>query len=141
MKLILAIDFDGTIAKTDYPLIIGLMPHAKEVINKLSEDGHIIIVNSCRANQPAEMMRRFLDDHGILYHHINENSPHRIQTYGSDTRKISADLYIDDHNLGCTIINWLTVYDEIQSYISREKSLQGIQAPEQTGRSEQSNEV
>lgn len=119
MKLIIAIDFDGTIAKTEYPLIIGLMPHAKEVINKLSDEGHIIIVNSCRANQPAEMMRRFLDDHGILYHHINENSPHRIQTYGSDTRKISADIYIDDHNLGCNGIYWPEVYYQIQVEIAK----------------------
>lgn len=119
MKLIIAIDFDGTIAKTDYPIIIGLMPYAKEVINKLSEDGHIIIINSCRANKPAEAMRAFLDEHGILYHHINENSPHQIQTYGSDTRKISADIYIDDHNLGCKGIYWPEVYYQIQMEIAK----------------------
>lgn len=132
MKLVLAIDFDGTVAKTEYPIIICLMPHAKEVINKLSAEGHTIIINSCRANEPAEMMKNFLDEHGINYHHINENSPHRIQTYGSDTRKISADLYIDDHNLGCNSINWLAVYDEIQTYILQTKSLQETPAPVMT---------
>jgi len=122
MTLILAIDFDGTIAHTDYPIIIGLKPYAKEVINKLYNEGHIIIINSCRANQPAEMMKSFLDDHGLLYHLINENSPHRIQTYGGDTRKISADLYIDDRNIGCDDINWLVVYEQIQSYNKKVKA-------------------
>jgi trehalose-6-phosphatase len=122
-KLTLAIDFDGTIAHTEYPIIIALKPQAKEVINKLYDEGHIIIINSCRVNQYAAMMKNFLDDHGLLYHLINENSPHRIQTYGSDTRKISADLYIDDHNIGCEDINWLVVYEQIQSYIKKVKIL------------------
>jgi uncharacterized HAD superfamily protein len=122
MKLIIAIDFDNTIAKTEYPLIIALMPHAKEVINKLAEEGHTIIVHSCRASKPAEDMKVFLDCHGIHYHHINENDPNRIKIYGFDTRKISADVYIDDHNIGCRGINWLVVYDEIQAYLNQEKT-------------------
>jgi hypothetical protein len=122
MKLIIAIDFDGTIAETDFPVIIALRPHAAAVINKLAADGHTIIVHSCRAGKPAEDMKVFLDTHRIQYHYINENSPDRIKIYGYDTRKISADIYIDDHNIGCRGINWLVVYDEIQAYLNQEKT-------------------
>lgn len=119
MKLIIAIDFDGTIAETDFPTIIALRPHAAAVINKLAADGHTIIVHSCRANKPAQDMKAFLDTHGIRYHHINENSPDRIKIYGYDTRKISADIYIDDHNLGCNGIYWPEVYYQIQMEIAK----------------------
>ena len=121
MKLVLAIDFDGTIAQTEFPLIIGLMPHAKEVLTTLHDEGHIIVINSCRINKPAEMMQQFLDEHGIPYHHINENPPHRTKMYDGDSRKISADIYIDDHNLGCKMIYWPEVYEQIQSYVGKEE--------------------
>ncbi len=136
MTLVLAIDFDGTIADTDYPKIHGLKDNAKEKINALYAEGHTIIIHSCRVNQPAEMMKAFLDEQGILYHYINENAPDRIQTYGSDTRKISADLYIDDHNIGCTDINWLVIYDEVQIYLNRLESLQEIPTSTQNDQAE-----
>jgi len=118
-NMILAIDFDGTIAETEYPKINGLKDNAKEKINALYAEGHTIIIYSCRINQPAEMMKAFLDEQGILYHYINENLPQRTQIYGGDSRKISADLYIDDHNIGCEDINWLVVYEQIQSYVKK----------------------
>lgn len=113
-KHTIAIDFDGTIAETDFPHILALKPNAKEVINTLHEEGHCIIINTCRINKPLEMMKNYLTEKGIQYDYINENNPERIQKYGGDTRKISADYYLDDRNYPPTEINWKEFYNYIK---------------------------
>ena len=42
--MIIAIDFDGTIVNSDYPKILSPKIGAKEVIRKLHENGHYIIL-------------------------------------------------------------------------------------------------
>lgn len=101
--VILAIDFDGTICEVDYPGIGRERAGAKEWINKLYEEGYLIVINTCRTNDgevPAQdMASDFLNLRGIKFHKINENFEHLIELYGCDTRKISADMYIDDRCL------------------------------------------
>ncbi len=48
-KLIIAIDFDGTIVEErEYPNFGPLMPYAKQVINALKEEGHTLILWTVR---------------------------------------------------------------------------------------------
>lgn len=98
--VIIAVDFDGTICTVDYPEIGRERVGAKEFINKLYDEGYAIVINTCRSDDgdyaAAQMARDFLKIRGIRYHSFNENLPHLIQFYGCDTRKISADVYVDD---------------------------------------------
>jgi len=96
--MIIAIDFDGTIVEQEFPNIGAIKKNAKEVINKLHEDGHYIIIWTCRyTNSDLRSMIQFLIENDIWYDSINNNCdnlsfvPHP---------KIYADVYIDDHNLG-----------------------------------------
>ena len=114
-KLILAIDFDGTIVEIDYPDIGELKESAVEYINKLYDDGHQIIINSCRVGNQEVEMCWFLHGQGIKHHYVNENHPAMIDYYGTDTRKISADLYIDDKNLG-GLPEWKDIYKLVQEH-------------------------
>lgn len=114
-KLTLAIDFDATIVVEEYPNIGPLLPQAKKYINKLYEQGYYIIINTCRANDQELEAEDFLYKEGIHFHKLNENQPGRILQYGTDCRKISADLYIDDKNLG-TLPNWKTIYKLIRQH-------------------------
>lgn len=108
ISLILAIDFDGTIVEHKFPYIGKLLPGAKETINKWKDEGHRIIIWTCRNMvEPAYPeiedatifgAKRFLDENGIKYDAINsdvESVPFYIQA-----RKVFADIYIDDRNLG-----------------------------------------
>jgi hypothetical protein len=92
----IAVDFDNTIAHSIWPDIKGLMPNAKEGVNDLFNSGCKIIIWTCRENKAAEEAKQFLDENGILYHHFNENCPERTALFDSDSRKIGADLYVDD---------------------------------------------
>lgn len=92
----IAIDLDGTTWEQKYPNLGDLLPNAKEVINYWHSRGHMITINTCRANRYAENARAYLTQKGIKYDFFNENDPKLIEKYGTDTRKISADAYLDD---------------------------------------------
>ena len=108
-KLVIAIDFDGTIVTNKYPDIGYLKRNAKEVINELFDAGHDIIINSCRQGREEREMVEFLIDNEIKFNAVNENLCYRIEEYGNDCRKIGADVYIDDKAYPCNIMNWIDI--------------------------------
>ena len=109
-KLVIAIDFDGTIVTNKYPDIGYLKRNAKKVINELFDAGHEIIINSCRQGKEEQDMIDFLKQMGIKYSAVNENLCYRIEEYNNDCRKIGADVYIDDKAYPCNIMNWNEIY-------------------------------
>jgi hypothetical protein len=123
-ELFLAIDFDGTIVEHQFPRIGTILPDAKETINRLYEEGHKIIIWTCRNNTepshypdpnweqaPLTEVVNFLRRNGIKFHSINENHPDI--GFWLESRKVFADVYIDDRNLG-GFPGWRSAYDMIQ---------------------------
>lgn len=109
---ILAIDFDGTIVEDKYPEIGELREDAVEVINRLKKD-YFLILNTCRTGEKLQEAVDFLKANGIEFDLVNANHPALIEKYG-DTRKIFADYYIDDRNLGNIMLGW----DEVEVWLS-----------------------
>jgi len=103
---IIAVDFDGTIVDHEFPYIGNLKPGAKRVLNKWAEEGISVIIWTCRQQVDRELggqadtfaVRKFLDDNGIMYDAVNEQSP-KIP-FRLHCAKVFADLYIDDRNMG-----------------------------------------
>lgn len=95
-KKVISIDFDGTIATLSFPECGTLKPQADMYINDLYQRGYVIIINTCRSGKYEGLAEDFLKNHNISYDYINSNSPHLIEEYKQDCRKISADVYIDD---------------------------------------------
>ena len=94
-KIIIAVDFDGTLAETDYPYIkYGKWAVIKYVLSK-QKNGAIIILNTCRHGEELDNAVIFCKEYGLVFDYINENVPELIKKYG-DCRKIAADFYIDD---------------------------------------------
>jgi hydroxymethylpyrimidine pyrophosphatase-like HAD family hydrolase len=106
--MIINLDFDGTIFKEDWPNIGEILPSAKDVINKLYDAGDTIVICTCRENHHRYDAEMALLDHGIKYHYFNENVPERIHQFGNDSRKIGADIYIEDKSPQHLIhgVNW-----------------------------------
>ena len=98
-KLTIAVDFDGTIVTQNWPHIGDLIPGALPALQEWTARGHTIIIWTCRAGKQLDECKAWLKAHRIPYHHVNANTIERIQAYGGDTRKVSADLYIDDKAL------------------------------------------
>ena len=95
-KYIYAIDFDGTLAVTQYPRILGPIKCTIETCKELKEEGHILILWTCRRSVALEEAIKFCEEQGLTFDYINENVPEMVEFYGSDTRKIFADFYLDD---------------------------------------------
>lgn len=98
-SLVIAIDFDGTIVEHRYPLIGQIRPFAFETMKALQVKGHRLILWTHRTGQSLDEAIKFCRDHGIEFYAVNKNYPE--ETWNQiDSRKILADIYIDDRNLG-----------------------------------------
>lgn len=96
---IFAIDFDGTIVENGkYPNIGHILPYAIEVIKELQDNGHRIIIWTCREGRYQNEARWFLQEHGIIPDAINDNLLYVKQEFGHDKRKVLADYYLDDRS-------------------------------------------
>lgn len=115
--MIVAVDYDDTLVESDYPRAGTLKQGAKEYMTKLHNDGHTIIIWTCRRDEPAETAREFLIDNGIPFDYFNEHTKEILELYGNDTRKIFAHLYIDDKQLG-GLPSWAEIYRMISNHAS-----------------------
>lgn len=119
---IIAVDFDGTLVENAYPNVGELKLNAKTVINKLKKEGFKIIINTCRSGIFEGRVYEFLEEQGIEYDYINSNLPTQIEYFKQDCRKISADIYIDDKNLGGTPDDWNVIYELVHKQIEYEQN-------------------
>lgn len=110
-SLIIAIDFDGTIVEHRYPSIGRIRPLAFETLNKLQAKGHRLILWSHRAGKKLDVAVEFCLSNGLEFYAVNKNFPEEIWE-GTDSRKILADIYIDDRNLG-GIPSWEEIFKAI----------------------------
>lgn len=119
-KLIIAIDFDGVIAQLNKNWIIGtpnypgpLVDGADTYIRQLYEDGHQIIIWTCRGGQNLYLAEQYLEEHNIPYNRINDNVDGFYDKFKHNTRKVHADIYIDDNQIG-GIPSWKEMYEIIK---------------------------
>lgn len=106
--MIIAIDFDGTIVEHKYPSIGRIRPFAFETLKALQTKNHQLILWSHRAARELEEAVTFCREQGIEFYAVNKNFPEE-EWNKNDSRKILADIYIDDRNLG-GILSWGEIY-------------------------------
>lgn len=99
-----AIDFDDTIAYSNFPRIKKLVPHADRVIRRIKDSGGQISIWTCRTGEHLEQARHFLESNNIPYDYLNEEFAEIAEIFGGSGRKIFADVYIDDKGVD-TIAN------------------------------------
>lgn len=110
-KLIIAVDFDGTIVEDAYPKIGKPMLFAFETLKKLQDEGHRLILWTYRSGTKLEEAVKFCEDNDIFFYAVNKSFDEE-QYNDSISRKIHADLFIDDRNIG-GFIGWGEVYQKL----------------------------
>ncbi len=120
--LTIAIDFDGTIVEEAFPGIGKMKPEADKYINLLYREGHNILIFTCRTGSYEGDAENFLRRKGIEYHYINNNMPSSIQYFKKDSRKLSADIYIDDKGILGLPSTWEEIYNIIQLKVKQLKT-------------------
>ena len=97
----IAIDFDGTCVTHDYPRI-GKEIGATEVLKRLVEAGHKLILNTMRSDKELQDAVNWFKKNGIELYGVNENP---TQKQWTNSPKVYAHMYIDDAAFGCPLIN------------------------------------
>lgn len=96
MSKIIAVDFDGTLCENKWPEIgEANCDLISELIFK-QQFGDKIILWTCRSGNELLDAIYWCADLGLYFDAVNENLPEIIEKFGKDTRKIYADIYIDD---------------------------------------------
>lgn len=103
-KLILAIDFDGTIVEDGYPGIGKPKLFAFETLKRLQQEGHRLILWTYRDGKRLQEAVDFCSANGIEFYAVNKSFPEE-QNDSQKSPKIHADLFIDDRNIG-GFIGW-----------------------------------
>lgn len=85
--MIIAVDFDNTIARTTFPEIHGEIPGAVDVLTRFQQDGHTVILWTCREGKVLNDALLWLADHGFTPDCVNCHSEKQIAEWGTDPRK------------------------------------------------------
>lgn len=115
----IAIDFDGTCVTHEYPEI-GESIGAEQVLRKLVEAGHNLILFTMRSGQGLEDAIKWFMVNEVRLHGVQYN-PNQASWTASN--KCYAQLYIDDAALGCPLITTKGVKRPFVDWIQVEKIL------------------
>lgn len=118
----IAVDFDGTIVDDAYPKIGAAKIFAFETLIKLQSEGYRLILWTYRSGDKLKEAVDFCKKNGLEFYAINSSFEGEVFHEEMQSRKIDADYFIDDRNLG-GFPGWGEVYHIIKEKI--EFSVQG----------------
>ncbi len=129
----IAVDFDGTIVEHKYPDIGKEILFAFKTLKALQDQHHELILWTFRSGKELDEAVEFCRKNGIEFYAVNKSYPEEVFDEAQISRKIHADVFIDDLNLG-GFPGWgevwrmlnpsenLTIEDEIRLLQSRKPS-------------------
>lgn len=125
--MVIAVDFDGTIVEHRYPRIGKERPFAIETLKKLQKEQHRLILWSVREGELLEEAVEFCRERGLEFYAVNSNYAEETPQSDHYTRKLKADLFIDDRNLG-GLPDWGLIYRMIHERLDYEDVYTQIEA-------------
>ncbi|MDD4990815.1 MAG: hypothetical protein PHR83_01160 [Paludibacter sp.] len=112
--MIIAVDFDGTIVTHEYPRIGKEIPFAIDTLKRLQQrPDNLIVLWTVREGKELEEAVEYCRKRGLEFYAVNSNYPEETKKH-EEPRKIQADLFIDDRNLG-GLPDWGVIYRMIMS--------------------------
>jgi len=101
--MIIAIDFDGVLCVNEFPNIGPPRYDVISAVRELIDMGAEVILWTTRNGRELQYAVEWCEDRGLHFCSINAPAPSNEKEYAdkypSQSRKIYADVYVDDHNL------------------------------------------
>lgn len=101
--MIIAIDFDGVLCEDRFPEIGAPDYEVVSLVRQLIDAGHEVILWTCRVDARLQEAVEWCEDRGLRFCAVNENAPSNRARWESEypngTRKVYADVYVEDHDL------------------------------------------
>ena len=95
----IAVDFDGTLVEHKYPEIGAKKLFAFETLRELQKRGDFLILWTYRSGKLLDEAVEFCRKNGVEFYAVNKNYPEEEFDETQMSRKIDADVYIDDRNV------------------------------------------
>jgi hypothetical protein len=108
----IAVDFDGTIVESKYPEIGKPKMFAFETMKRLQDKGYLLILWTFRYGKELDEAVEFCKSKGIEFYAVNQSFPGEEYIEKNMSRKIDADIFIDDRNVG-GMLGWGEIYHKI----------------------------
>lgn len=119
--MIIAVDFDGTIVEHEYPAIGKPIPFAIETLLQLQKEQHKLILWTVREGDLLQEAIDYCAARGLYFFAENANYPGEDREKAA--RKLGADMFIDDRNLG-GLPDWGVIYNAVQATVNRQNAMQ-----------------
>jgi len=113
-NLKIAVDFDGTIVEHAYPDIGKEKLFAFRTLKELEKKGAKLILWTFRTGKELEEAVEYCRKNGIEFYAVNKNYPEEV-TDETVSRKINADIFIDDKNVG-GLPGWGEIWQMLNPY-------------------------
>ena len=117
----IAIDFDGTIGEDRYPDIGPEITSATDTLRRLQQEHHQLILWTVREGEALRRAVEWCHERGIDFWAVNSDYPEEKPSDRHYSRKIKADYFIDDRNIG-GLLDWGQIY----AIISQHKTLSDV---------------
>ena len=118
----IAVDFDGTIVEDRYPQIGKERPFAVATLKQLMNDGHHLILWTVRKGERLDEAVKWCEDRGVRFFAVNKDFDDDELDQLHQSRKIKADLFIDDRSV-TGLPDWGVIYQLISQKMTFEDYL------------------
>ena len=134
IPLKIAVDFDGTIVEHRYPEIGKEILFAFDTLKALQKQRHQLILWTYRSGKELDEAVEYCRQNGVEFYAVNRSYPEEEFDEYYASRKIEADIFIDDRNIG-GLPSWGEIYqminpqenpnveDELKSLSGKKRSL------------------
>ena len=93
---IIAVDFDGTLCFSNWPELGEPNLTLINYLKSWKENGNKLILWTCRIDEALTKAVDWCRKQGLEFDAVNDNLPEIVEYYGTNSRKITCDYYIDD---------------------------------------------
>lgn len=101
--MIIAVDFDGVLCENKFPDIGPPQYDVVSLVRQLMDMGHEVVLWTTRNGDELTAAVEWCADRGLHFCNVNGPAPSNESEYKgkyeTESRKIYADVYIDDHNV------------------------------------------
>lgn len=94
--IIVAVDFDGILCKDKFPEIGEPNYDMISFVRRLQDSGIETILWTSRVDDRLAEAIVWCEGRGLHFTSINDNTPNNKEQYGTNPRKVYADIYMDD---------------------------------------------
>lgn len=119
--MIVAVDFDGILCKDAFPGIGDPNYEMISLVREIADAGHEVVLWTSRADDRLVEAVRWCEDRGLHFCAVNDNAPSNQERYKdlypNGTRKVYADVYMDDKDARFRLTMAEEGYDKALEYL------------------------